>query len=175
MFRILIIFTAFSLAFSGVYNFAHAQNVEKNSFYFMKDDGVFSHAEKDEEAQFIYQRCSSNIMQRVYFDCGCVAGAFRLIRDQDKKLRPQQTILNEIYNDRSYNCVDKITIAGNSFKFCANYVDAFRTDKNDNGRYCKCVANTVANEFEKKPLLRTRHVENLRTEAMVSCNRPTGF
>ena len=158
------------LPFSLVVGQAQSFEVVKDTYYFLKDDGKFSDEEKDEEALYIYQQCSRNIMQRVYFNCECVAGAFRQTRDSDEKLRPQSVILDEIFNDDSRGCVNEPVIAGENYRFCSNYAKTMRARSKNNDGYCTCVANNVAENFAKDPRLRTKHIERLRTDALVSCS-----
>ena len=150
---------------------AYAYEIVKDTYYFLRDDGKFSEKEKDEEAQYIYQQCSRNIMQSVYFNCECIAGAFRQTRDSDEKIRPQNTILTELFNDDSRGCVNTPAIAGENYRFCSNYASTLRARSKNNEEYCTCVANDVAKLFSEDPRLRTRHIEKLRTNAMVSCNQ----
>jgi len=150
---------------------ANALSVVKDSFYFMKDDGEFSDAEKDEEAQYVFEECEKNNLRGTYYNCVCVAGSFRLARDNDEKLRPQQKILTEIYESPTRDCINTPTIAGANFNFCLNYANSFRARENNNDEFCKCVGNDVARAFTADPRLRTKHIENLRTGALMSCGR----
>jgi hypothetical protein len=148
-----------------------AQAEVKDSFYFMKDDGVFSDEEKDEEAEYIHTRCLKNPFQSIYYDCGCIAGAFRVQRDAEK-LIPQSQILEELANDKESPCVNTATIAGDTYEFCYDYVNIFRARDKNNVRYCKCVANRSAKNFKKNPTLSSRNIEKIKSNAMQSCNKP---
>ena len=150
---------------------SYAYEVVKDTYYFLRDDGEFSDEEKDEEAEYIYTQCMRNIMQRSYFNCQCIAGAFRLKRDSDEKIRPQSDILNDIFNGEKNSCVDKPKIAGLQYGFCSNYAENLRSRSKNNEEYCGCVGNTVALQFANKPLLKTHYVERLRTNALVACNK----
>lgn len=164
------IFTTFALflcfAFSPV---AKAESI-KDSYYFMKDDGEFSPEEKDEEAQQIFDRCSANAFQRVYFDCGCIAGAFRQERDNGP-LIPQNNLLNSLYTTNERGCANTVNIAGDAYKFCQDFADAFRSRDNNNEPFCECVANDVAKKFTKDPYLDIRYLENLKSDALFACGR----
>lgn len=164
---LLLLFVTFTSA--TLVGQAQSFEAEKDTYYFLKGDGEFSDEEKDEEAFYIYQQCSSNIMQRVYFNCECVAGAFRQIRDSDEKLRPQSMILDEIFEDDSRGCINKPAIAGENYRFCLNYANTMRARSKENEGYCTCVANKVADDFGNNPKLKTKNIENLRTDALVSC------
>lgn len=159
----LLIFTM-----SNSSNTAHAQYEIKDSFYFMKDDGEFSDEEKDEEAEYIYQTCNNNSIQSTYFDCACLAGAFRQERDKEK-LVPQANLINSVLTDNSRGCANTAQIAGETYEFCTEYARSFRSRKKDNEGYCKCVANTMANSFKKNPIMRRKNIQNLRTEALGAC------
>jgi len=144
----------------------------RDSFYYMKDDGIFSDEEKDEEAMYIYQKCNGNFLRRQYFDCSCIAGQFRLERDS-KYLIPQSSILNKVYSGRDSMCANTVNIAGNSYQKCVQYSSIYRPriSKKQNEDYCVCVANRFANNFSKEPALDLRYIENIETGAMLSCNR----
>jgi hypothetical protein len=149
-------------------NIALAQYKIKDSFYYMKDDGIFSDEEKDEEAEYIRNRCENSILEQRYFNCSCIAGAFRAKRDEEK-LEPQALILNDLYHDPNSKCADPVKIAGENYKFCKSYVDIFRARKADNEEYCKCVANTISKEFMKNPILRPNSLSKIRVDSMTSC------
>ena len=148
--------------------------VVKDSLYFMKDDGEFSPEEKDSEALYIYQQCNSNHIQRLYYDCGCVAGKFRQARDVGQ-LVPQSTILNGIYSDSESNCANTIGIAGNSYQNCKSYSKVYRSRERPEKteEFCKCVANKTANDFSKNTSLNLRKIERIQSKAMVVCNKLT--
>lgn len=142
----------------------------KDSFYFMKDDGEFSAEEKDEEAQYVYENCEKNIVQRTYFDCACIAGAFRVSRDSGP-LMPQANLINSLLSDPKSKCTNTLTIAGDTYEFCTEYARVFRHREKDNTQYCECVANKMANDFTKNPKLKEDYISNLRTDALVSCRK----
>ena len=168
----LLLFTMIAL-FCAPFSQAVAFEVVKDTYYFLKGDGEFTDEEKDEEAQYIFGLCQENVMQRAYFSCECIAGAFRVKRDTDEQIRPQSSILNELFDGEASMCVDKPKIAGLSYKFCADYAKISSSRASKNEEYCSCVGNRVASQFEKNPLLRTHHVERLRTNALTSCHAET--
>lgn len=157
------------LAFSGaLFTSIDAKATTKDSYYFMKDDGEFTDAEKDEEAQFVFDRCNANFIQRVYFDCACVAGAVR--QDRDKKdITPQGMLVSSYMSEENPQCANSVGIAGEAYEFCTEYARVFRERQTNNGDYCKCVANKTANGFKKKPRLSMRHIEDIRLKSMMSC------
>lgn len=162
------LFLIFVFILCGASFTASAQT--KDSFYFMKDDGIFSDEEKDEEAEYIYAQCASNTFQKIYYDCRCIAGAFRVQRDAEK-LIPQDQILNDLLDDQDLGCVNTMQIAGDSYEFCMEYATISRSRKKNNDKYCGCVANKTALDFKKKPVLRLSNIEKIRTNALVSCAR----
>ncbi len=166
-----ILFTLFLSFTVALATNSHAYETVKNTYYFLKDDGEFSDEEKDEEARYIYTLCTRNVMQRSYFNCQCIAGAFRVKRDSDEKIRPQSDILNELFNGKSNACVDKPRIAGLQYNFCSNYAQNLRSRSKKNEEYCSCVGNHVAHQFFDNPLLKTHYVEKLRTNALVHCTQ----
>lgn len=142
----------------------------QDSFYFMQDDGEFSDEEKDLEAQYVFRMCSQNTIQSTYFDCACLAGAFRQERDKPD-LVPQDTLVNNILTNESRGCANTAAIAGDTYEFCSAYAKIFRARKNDGPEYCKCVANRSANAFKKKPTFAKNNIEKIRTNALLSCDR----
>ena len=142
----------------------------KDSFYFMKDDGVFSPEEKDEEAAYIYDQCERNPFQKIYLDCGCIAGEFRNQRD-DEKLIPQGELINDIVDNPPESCINTITIAGDAYQQCLDYSKVFRSRAKNNEDYCSCAANRSALGFKEKPDMKLSNIEKIRSNAMVSCAR----
>lgn len=146
----------------------------RDSFYYMKDDGEFSDDEKDEEALYIFQQCNSNFVQRIYYDCACVSGMFRLERDKEN-LVPQGQIVSEIFTNENSPCANTIGIAGDSYNKCMDFVSVFnkREKPETNQQYCQCVANDFASDFSKKPSLNLRYIENMHVDLMAQCRRPS--
>lgn len=150
---------------------AHAQSKYdvQDSFYFMKDGSEFTDEEKDLEAQYVYRQCQENTIRNIYFDCGCIAGAFRQERDKPI-LIPQDQIINSLLNDDSRGCANTVALAGETYEFCSEYAKVFRDRERDGPEYCKCVANKVAREFKRKPTFKNDNIETIRTNAMLSCD-----
>ena len=146
----------------------------RDSFYYMKDDGEFSDDEKDDEAMYIFQQCNSNFVQRIYYDCACVAGVFRQARDAEK-LIPQGQIVSNIYTNTNTPCANTIGIAGDSYSKCTSYTKTYRGHEGPekNQKYCQCVANDFAKEFSKTPNLNLRFIERLQAKSMVNCEKQT--
>lgn len=146
----------------------------RDSFYYMKDDGEFSSDEKDEEALYIFQQCNSNFVQRIYYDCACVSGMFRLERDKED-LVPQSQIVTEIFTNENSPCANTIGIAGDSYNKCMDFVSVFneRERPETNQKYCQCVANNFASNFSKKPSLNLRSIERMHIDSMSQCRRPS--
>lgn len=144
----------------------------KDSYYFMKDGSDFSPEEKDEEALYVYGQCENNIFQKTYFDCGCIAGAYRQERDNGP-LIPQNTLLNSLYTNNQRGCTNTVAIAGDAYEFCDHYAKIYRKREKNNEQYCECVANTVARSFAKTPHLKLGYIGGLRTDALLSCKKTT--
>jgi hypothetical protein len=142
----------------------------KDSFYFMKDDGEFSAEEKDEEAMYIYEQCSENIMQNTYFKCDCVAGAYRQARDEGP-IKPQTNLLYSIFKDKAEECINKPAIAGEAYEFCQNHARMFRAREPNNEEYCECVARKSVTDFAKDPKLKTYFISDIHIDALTSCER----
>lgn len=145
----------------------------KDSYYYMKDDGIFSEAEKDEEAIYIYQQCKLNAIIGTYFDCGCIAGTFRMQREGD--LVPQDTILQDIYHDENSQCGNPAAIAGEEFGYC---MESYQSDTNlarrgiNAPQMCTCYANEVATRFSAKPKMNTKYMSSIKSSAMIYCRSP---
>jgi hypothetical protein len=147
---------------------AMAQYDIKNSYYFMKDDGIFSDEEKDEEAMYVYEQCSKDHYKSTYRDCECVAGSFRRERDNEK-LAPQDYILRNIYSKNNQQCINSPAIAASNYDFCIETIPVIRPREKNNEKFCECVANKVAKNFGDNPSLNTRFIEQLRKDAFMSC------
>lgn len=171
--KLLFLLAFILIAATAAVGSAYAYYDVKDSFYFMKDDGEFSDEEKDEEALYVYAQCEGNALRAVYFNCGCIAGAFRQIRDDDEFIRPQETILQTLFNDDSKGCVNEERIAGQAYFNCSEYAASMRHRRKDNEEFCTCVANDVAKKFSDDPRLRSLHIQNLQTSAYTSCNPAT--
>ncbi len=148
---------------------AFAQYTSKDSFDYLKDDGIFSDEEKDAEAELVKQQCDRSVSEQQYFDCACLAGAFRLKRDEEK-LIPQNKIMHGLLNSDESNCVDTAKIAGGSYLECKEMASFIRPRGEDTDEYCKCVGNTVAKNFSLKPHLRLNYIGKIKVAAMRSCN-----
>lgn len=147
---------------------ANAEYTTKNSYDYMKDDGVFSDEEKDTEAEAMKRQCDRSVLEQKYYDCTCIAGAFRAKRDEEL-LIPQSTILRNLYNDPKTKCADPAKIAGNIYKDCMFSAPYMRSRKNDNPEYCACVANKVAKGFMKSPRLNQSFIGSIQSTAMKTC------
>ena len=149
---------------------AYAQHTVKDAFYFMKDDNEFSEEEMDEEAQYVYEMCNLNSIRSTYFNCECIAGAFRQEREKQGPYLPQNIILNGLFSDNERGCTNTVTIAGNAYEKCMYSSKIFRSREKNNEEYCKCVANTTARRFAKNPHLSGESLEELSVDAMMDCD-----
>ena len=165
-----ILFIFIFIFCAGITSGAYALYEQKDSIYFMLDDGELSPEEMDEEAMYVFGQCSGNFIQRVYFNCSCISGAFRQEREKQGAFVPQSIIVDDLFNDNERGCANSIGIAGETYRFCNEYARTFRSRNKNNEQYCSCVANTMARSFKKDPYLGTRHIEKLRGDAMLSCN-----
>lgn len=164
-----LLFLIITTLILGSFSFpAFAQYETKDSVYYMGDDGIFSPEEKDAEAEYIKQKCERGTLQPKYYDCACIAGAFRVKRDEEK-LKPQSRILQELYNDKESTCANPISIAGDSYHLCETYTKNYQPRDENNEKYCTCVANTVARDFSAEPRLRSKYIKHLKMNAMMSC------
>lgn len=135
------------------------------------EDGEMTQEEMEEEAMYVLYKCSTHLMQRTYFNCDCVGGKFLIEREKRGPLVYQHDIEKEIYT--SPICVNKPVIAGIMYEDCLSYAAFFRSDTRNYGDYCTCAANTMADNFSKAPSLLSRHIQRLRSNALVRCEFPT--
>lgn len=142
----------------------------KDSFYYMKDDGEFSADEKDQEAIDIHGQCARNVVQSAYFNCECIAGAFRQARDSGL-LMPQANLLYAIFDSKAKECVNKPGVAGDAYEFCENHSRMFRAREPNNKEFCECVARQSVKEFSKSPKLETDFMSDIQIDALLSCDR----
>lgn len=150
-----------------------SQQLYKDSLDYTMDDGVMSEEEMMAEAQQMYQLCDMNVYQKVYFNCECIAGAFLQQREKLGPLVTQDEIFSTITNSAqvSPSCANTEFIAGRAYQSCINFRTGYsRTElSEDNGDYCSCVANKMANDFGTAPRLSSQYVETLRFNAMEAC------
>ena len=165
--KYLLFLSVFLIACLGLGSLAHAQI--KDSYYFMADDGVQDEDEMQEEAMYVHDMCSSNIYKSAYYSCECVAGAFLQKREEMGGIMPQQEIVDRIYRGGLGECANTIQIAGDMYESCQSYAKLYREYEPDNEEFCTCAANTFALSFTKNPYLRTKYIENLKTDALVNC------
>ena len=148
---------------------AHAIYEVKDTIYFMKDDNEFSPEEMEEEAVYVHGICSKNVLQSSYFDCKCIAGAYRQEREKVGPYKPQNHILNELFDENERGCANTEQIAGEAYSYCINYSESFRYREKNNEEYCKCVANKMALSFQKEPRLSMSYISKLRVNALSAC------
>jgi len=147
----------------------------KDSYYFMSD-GEQTKEEMEEEAQYVYSECNSNMYRRQWFDCACIAGAFLQERERRGSLPPQDVIVDALFRGtrtemNRKNCANAPAIAGDAHANCMSYAGTFREYERDNEEYCACVANTIARDFARTPYLRSRYTEELSTRAYLICDQ----
>lgn len=155
----------------GLGTAAHATtDMPHDSYYFMLDDGKMSPKEMDEEAVVVFDSCQSNLYQKKYFNCECIAGKFRQIREKDGPMRPQEDIVYALFHkEASSECVNPADIAGTVYKDCQHYTKIFRERARDNEAYCSCVGRTVTKRFSKSPYLDLDYIAKLNENAMLDC------
>ncbi len=165
-----LIFVTFSAAANALYE-------PKDSVYFTKDDGEMSEEEKDLEAMYVYEQCAQHPQKAVYFDCGCIAGSFRIKREELGILDPQSTIVNKLFSDSNNGCANPIGIAGNAYTKCMNNNRIMRDRNSDeeNEQYCSCVGKKAASEFTKNPVLSTGFIRNVNSTAFTYCADPNNL
>ncbi len=159
--------------FLGIFSMpAFAQYTSKDSFDYLKDDGIFSDEEKDEESFLVKQQCDRSVLERQYYNCSCLAGAFRLKRDEEK-VTPQGTIMYKLLNDEKSECVDPSKIAGKTYADCMESSKILRPRRENNEKFCKCLANSFSEEFSSKPRLKRRYIKNMKVRIMGTCHAKT--
>ena len=147
-----------------------AQATPKDRMYFLQNDGVFSEEEKDEEALYVYESCKRKQLYNDFFECGCVAGIFRMERETSKDR--QGLILNKIYNNRGSPCINVPGIAGSSYEQCkADYKGSSSLIRSGVPleKMCQCYGNHVAHHYTKKPIFTFEYIMFLKKQANVDC------
>lgn len=142
----------------------------KDAFHFMKDDNEFSAEEMDEEALYIRKICAGDVLKYSFYNCDCIAGAYRIEREERGPYVPQSIIYNELFDNPDGKCADKERIAGETYEFCMRYSRAHRSREKNNPEYCTCVANKVATRFSDKPRFSLDYINNIRVRSMLSCD-----
>ncbi|MCB1529683.1 MAG: hypothetical protein H6853_03570 [Rhodospirillales bacterium] len=142
----------------------------KDSYYFMRDDGEQSPEEMEEEALYVFETCDTNVYQKNYFDCACIAGAFLKERERLGSIAPQEEIVHSLYRNGPPECTNTSVIAGEAYQNCLRSSAIFREFKKDNEEYCSCVGKTAAKKFAQMPYLRTDYIEQIHVDSMVLCN-----
>lgn len=148
-----------------------AQAQVKDSYYFMRDDGVQSPEEVMEEAEYVFQACDTNVFQRDYFDCACIAGTFLQARDKYGSVAPQEEIISDILNGRNARCANPTGIAGKLYQNCMDTSAVTREYNKDNEEFCTCVGNTTARRFTARPALNSSYIARLESRALVDCQQ----
>ena len=149
---------------------SNAQAVPKDRMYFLKNDGIFSEEEKDEEALYVYEKCKKNLSYNSFFECSCVAGVFRMERETSEQR--QSIILLDIYRNIKSPCINAPGIAGSSYERCKeNYKNS--SDLIRKGisleRMCQCYGSYFTESYMKKPLFTTKHIMHLQKKANIAC------
>ncbi len=148
---------------------AHAQI--KDSYYFMLDDGVQTPDEVIEEAQYVFDTCDSNVFQKLYFDCQCVAGSFLQLREKYGSVAPQEELVDGIVHGKNARCSNSVDLAGYAYENCMETTRFAREYAPDNEQYCSCVGNKVANDFTQRPRLNRNYIVKVHSNAMLACRQ----
>jgi len=160
------------IAMIGLSVFApNAQAQDKDRMYFLREDGEYSDEDRDEEAQYIYDRCTKSYMYSNFFECACVAGAFRMERDVSDD--PQDAVLNRIYNSRQSPCINIVQIAGTMYTECIKtYGNNSRLIRKGikPDEMCQCYGNEIAQTYAKKPIFKKKYINSLKTKSYVYCS-----
>ncbi len=144
----------------------------QDSIDYMLDDGKMSKEEMKKEAEYIYGLCAYNAFQKIYFDCRCLAGAFLAERERLGPTAIQSDIMQRLTQSSKAKCGNTETIAGRTYESCMTYSRAFRELATDHEDMCRCAANRVATNFQKKPILDPSYVASLNAQALSHCINP---
>lgn len=144
----------------------------RDSYDYTLDDGIMDQDEMEAEASDMYRYCMMNTYQQTYINCECLAGAFLIRRENDGPLTPQSLIYEDILRGRSGNCANTTAIAGDAYQMCLNHMNNYRELATDSEGYCTCVANRVANDFTRRPILQGGYISQINYNAMIFCNDP---
>lgn len=145
----------------------------RDSVYYTWDDGVMSPEEMEMEANDVYRLCNSNVSQRNLFKCECLAGAFLLKREKLGPVASQHSILKELTLVKPpLECANTDAVAGDAYTMCMGSVAPLYPNATDNPEYCECVANKVAKEFARAPMMAPSYVRSLTHGSLVFCKTP---
>lgn len=144
----------------------------KDPLDYTLDDGIMDQQEMEAEARDMYRLCVINPYQKTYLDCECVAGAFLQQREELGPMVEQSDIYDGILQNKGANCARTENVAGTTYESCMNYATTYREMARDNPEYCTCVANQVALNFKKTPVVNPAYVSRLNYNAMTSCDDP---
>lgn len=151
-----------------------AGEMPRDSYYFMLDDGIQTPEEMDEESFVVFEKCNSNMHHKLYFNCECMAGTFRNMREKDGPMRPQEDIVYEMITKAPAECVNKPEIAGDAYEECLSYAKTFRELEKDNEQYCGCVGREVARSFSRKPQILMSNLTQMNADALLDCQERDG-
>jgi hypothetical protein len=146
----------------------------KDSITYTMDDGVMSPKEMEAEARHIYRLCDANPYQKTYFDCACLGGAFLQQREKLGPMTPQFEIFESLTKRKGSRCANAPAVAGETYEFCINHRLTYyelSTDR-ENESYCSCVANKMARDFTKEPVLDMVYIDAVKINAMTYCDDP---
>ncbi len=141
----------------------------QDSLDYTLDDGKMSKEEMKKEAEYIYGLCATNVFQKTYFNCKCLAGEFLAEREKLGPTALQYDIMQRLTQSGKGKCGNIEQVAGESYNSCLMYSRAFRELAKDHETMCQCAANKVAENFRKKPLLDPSYVSSLNAKALIQC------
>ncbi len=161
------------LAFLPALAIANDDLKMKDSVYYTWDDGIMTPDEMEMEANDVYRLCEANVSQKNLFKCGCLAGAFLQQREKYGPTMPQHKILRELtITNPVPSCANTDMVAGDSYTACMSQMAPLRPLVTDNEEYCVCVANKVAKDFAKAPVMSPAYVREMSYNSMIFCNDP---
>lgn len=113
------------------------------------------------ESEFVFQTCTSNVNYATYHDCECIAPNFIEARLDDPTSN-YKSLMSRI----SSKCPNSEGIAGMAFNGCSRLSFV----RNKDPGFCECVANSVARQYQQRPIAHVKIFQKYNDRAFSECN-----
>lgn len=119
------------------------------------------------EKEGIVAGCNSNTDYRKFNDCSCVAKKYMDYRISNGSTPDSSMIWMTINKpDTIRECVNETGVAEHFYPIC---VGNYRDRKSNVERYCKCYADSMAENYRKQPNTSSRNMRKLNLNAVQAC------
>jgi hypothetical protein len=121
-----------------------------------------------DEMETVRTECQQNSVISVYQDCDC-----RAVKFLDARLAAgPEPSTNQLAYQVSMECPNKPAIAGHEYKSCLqNFKHLINDSPQDLEKFCKCTANSVAQEYALAPADSLMYQTRLTVAAYNKCYR----